>query len=366
MNNSNKALNFAFQAELVFDSAARSITFGSCVSVFLPLKDAATISFEDFAASFIKQDRQNITDFFNPDHWGSASAILTMSTNPEEYQKGESCSVFIQQLGKNEQNHLKGQIINISLFLPGDFLYRDLAVFVDGISNFRKITHDLNNQFQIITGFGSALEDEMTDPDLKECATNVMDAVGKAIDQNKELRKFFPPKDKPRLFTSNILKQTPLTNNAIPESSAAESSTPCPEKTPAPEPASKEGTGILVIDDEPLVQRFLCEMLKRLKYSSTGCANAQDAITVMQQNPSGFSMAIVDMHLPDMSSEQLFDTLRQIKPDLKVILISGDNLGESSQRILDKGADGFLQKPTTIKTLSESINEIFLGRKVTA
>ncbi len=365
MNNSNNASNFAFQAELIFDSATRSITFGSCVSAFLPIKDAAATSLDEFVASFIKQDRQNIADFFNPDKWGSASAILTMSTNPEEYQKGESCSVYIQQLGKDNQNRLKGQIINISLFLPGEFLYRDLAVFVDGISNFRKITHDLNNQFQIITGFGSALEDEMTDPDLKECATNVMDAVGKAIDQNKELRKFFPPKDKPRLFTADILKQTAVSEPVSPLNITTESSS-APDNKSAPEPSAQEGTGILVIDDEPLVQRFLCEMLKRLKYSSTGCATAQEAIASLQQNPGGFSMAIVDMHLPDMTSEQLFDSLRQINPDLKVILISGDNLGESSQRILDKGANGFLQKPTTIKTLSESINEIFLGRKVTA
>lgn len=365
MNSQNNKSNFSFQAEFILDTAAGQINFTSPVSAFLPVKQASNYSIEEFCGCFIKQDRQNFNDFFNPASWENSSANFTMSTNPDEYQKGESCSVFIQQLGKDDQNRLKGQIINVSLFLPGDFLYRDLAVFVEGIGNFRKITHDLNNQFQIITGFGSALEDEMTDPDLKECATNVMDAVGKAIEQNKELRKFFPPKDKPKLFTSGILDI--CENSSDSESNiVADAVVVKAETKGAAKAALIEGTGILVIDDEPLVQRFLCEMLKRLKYRSTGCTTAQEAIEAFNKDPDGYSMAIVDMHLPDMSSEELFEQLRKICPDLKVILISGDNLGETSQRILDKGANGFIQKPTTIKTLSESINQILLGKKFTA
>lgn len=365
MDSQNKISSFTFQAEFLLDTATGQIAFASPVAAFLPVKEASSCLVDEFASFFIKQDRQSFSDFFNPASWSNASANFTMSTNPDEYQKGESCSVFIQQLGKDEQNRLKGQIINVSLFLPGDFLYRDLAVFVEGIGNFRKITHDLNNQFQIITGFGSALEDEMTDPDLKECATNVMDAVGKAIEQNKELRKFFPPKDKPKLFTSGIINN-PTNSSNQPSNTSTVASTEKVETKGAPEAALMEGTGILVIDDEPLVQRFLCEMLKRLKYRATGCATAQDAIDAFNKDPKSFSMAIVDMHLPDMSSEELFDTLRKTSPDLKVILISGDNLGESSQRIIDKGANGFIQKPTTIKTLSESINQILLGKKFTA
>jgi len=365
MNSHNNLSSFSFQTEFIFDSSASQVLFKTPVAAFLPVKSAQSIGLDEFIAGFIKQDRQHVRDFFNPSEWSNGCANLTMSTNPEEYQKGESCSVFIQQLNKNEHNHPIGLIVNTSLFLPGNFLYRDLNVFVDGISNFRKITHDLNNQFQIIMGFGSALEDEMTDPDLKECATNVMDAVTKSIEQNKELRKFFPPKEKPRLFTNGIIQQSNIDSGCA-QPVLPTDTRPEAENKNTPDSAAVAGTGILVIDDEPLVQRFLCEMLKRLKYIAKGCTTAQEGIDALKNDPRCYSMAIIDMHLPDMSSEKLYDDLRKMNPDLKVILISGDNLGESSQRILDKGANGFIQKPTTIKTLSESINQVLLGQKVTA
>lgn len=340
----------------------QEITFDFAPSRLLPVGAGQKFSLKNFADYFINNEQQLFMDFFSPDSWAQNKIILTMSTEPGDHLKGESCSVFIAQNGKDHNNNLLGTMINLSLFLPGDFLYKDLAVYVDGLNQFRKITHDFNNQFQIITGFGSALEDEITDPELKECATNVMDAVDKAVEQNKELRKFFPPSNKPRLFfpcnnnLQSIAASTNLSANAETQSNQIEAPKSAPTFS-----AVNEGSGILVIDDEPLVERFLCEMLKRLKYNTTGCGNGTDAIAALKQDPQSFSLAIVDMNLPDITSETLYDQLIQLKPDLKVILISGDSLGENAQRILGKGAHGFLQKPTTIKTLAETIGQILSG-----
>lgn len=362
METNQKSRKLVYQADFVVLPASQQVSFYGMPCQLMPVAEGHLFTVDKFSAFFIKQDQQLFVDFFMPENWINRSIILTMSTNPDSHIKGESCSVFIQQNGVDKDGNLAGTMINISQFLPGEYLYKDLAVFVDGLTQFRKITHDLNNQFQIITGFGSAIEDEMTDPDLKECATNVMDAVGKAIEHNKDLRKFFPPKEKPRLYLPDF------SNACIAENQDTTSQgTPTPEKvltqsiSSAPDLAAVSGTGILVIDDEPLVQRFLCEMLKRLKYAPTGCANGSEALAVMQAKSDFFSLAIVDMNLPDIASENLYDQLRQIRPDLKVILISGDNLGETSQRILNKGAHGFLQKPTTIKTLAETIGQILAG-----
>jgi CheY-like chemotaxis protein len=343
-----------FHADFVFNPEAREIVFAVAPSSIIPVAEGLKLSLDTFLSAFVKSDQATAADFFAPATWSGNCAFFTMSTAPDNHLKGESCSVFIQQGGKLSDNSFSGSLVNISMFLPGEFLYRDLSVFVDGLANIRRITHDLNNQFQIITGFGSALEDEMTDPELKECATNVMDAVGKAIDQNKDLRKFFPPKDKPKLY---VPRQIKADNQSATHQAPADSCRPAVSGAPVSASATTN-VGILVIDDEPLVQRFLCEMLKRLKYNPLGCTTGMEAINALRDNQATYSMAIVDMNLPDIASETLFDQLKQLRNDLKVILISGDNLGESSQRIIDKGANGFLQKPTTIKTLSETISQI--------
>lgn len=367
METNQKSKKLVYQADFVVLLASHEISFNGPPDGLIPVNAGVLFSIEKFSAFFIKQEQQLFVDFFVPANWADKSIVLTMSTNPEAHIKGKSCSVFIQQNGVDDNGNLAGTMINISQFLPGEYLFKDLAVFVDGLSQFRKITHDLNNQFQIITGFGSAIEDEMTDPDLKECATNVMDAVGKAIEHNKDLRKFFPPKDKPELFLPSFSNACVFENQSqISQIAPKPEAILSPGNSLTPDLAAISGTGILVIDDEPLVQRFLCEMLKRLKYAPTGCANGSEALAVMQEKSDFFSLAIVDMNLPDIASENLYDQLRQIRPDLKVILISGDNLGETSQRILNKGAHGFLQKPTTIKTLAETIGQILAGTNIPA
>ncbi len=355
INSSNSCL---FQADFTFKADEGQLVFKESPVTIIPTPGSSSFLLEQFISLVIASERQVLSDFFNSQTWENNTVIVTLSTLPEDYLKGKSCSVYFQQLGKHDNNECFGTLVNISSFIPGGYLYKDLKVFVDGLKNIRIITHDLNNQFQVITGFGSALEDEMTDPELKECATNVMDAVGKAIDHNKDLRKFFPPKNLPELYSINPPSTAAIESPSatITESDSANHITTAADQTA--DAQINPVTGILVIDDEPLVQRFLCEMLKRLKYTATGCGTAHHAINTLKNDPHAYSMAIVDMNLPDLSSEILFDQLIEIKPDLKVILISGDNIGETSQRILDKGASGYLQKPTTIKTLSETINKV--------
>jgi CheY-like chemotaxis protein len=211
----------------------------------------------------------------------------------------------------------------------------------------RLLTHDLNNQFQIITGFGSMLEDDLQDPEQKDNATQVMNAVNKSVDLVKELREFFPPKIKPRIFMPERLLQT-ATEELTPINSSIPATIACAA-------INETSTGILVVDDEPLVQRFLCEMLKRLKYRVLGCMDGHEAIQQLKKNPFEYNMAIVDISLPDINTEALLEQLKQYNPQLKVLLISGEDPGEGLERLLTKGANGFMQKPTTIKALGDAI-----------
>ena len=64
------------------------------------------------------------------------------------------------------------------------------------------------------------------------------------------------------------------------------------------------------------------------------------------------------MVMPDMGGSEVFDTLKEINPDIKVLLSSGYSITGQATEILERGCDGFIQKPFNISQLSQELREI--------
>ena len=62
--------------------------------------------------------------------------------------------------------------------------------------------------------------------------------------------------------------------------------------------------------------------------------------------------------MPDMSGGHTFDRLREINPDIKVLLSSGYSIDGQATEILKRGCDGFIQKPFNMKGLSQKLRQI--------
>ncbi|MDN5278520.1 MAG: two-component system, cell cycle sensor histidine kinase and response regulator CckA [Clostridiales bacterium] len=371
MNLDNISNDFcAFYGSFEVNLKESTICFASQCRKFLPIGDVETCSLNDFITLVCNDDKEAVSSFLKHEK-NDARLFFTMQKTDSDPKKGPFCSVYFSICETTEEK-LTGMAVNISLFMPGGYLYRDLKRLVEGIGEIRNITHDLNNQFQIISGFGCAIQEESQDAETVDCANNVVDAVTKAIEHNQALRNFFPPKTLPELIlpvnqaeiaaiqtdpkpekkTETITETNKETKNEAPKANSEKSADQSSEQTPA---------NVLVIDDEPLVQRFLCEMLKRLKYFPYGFAGGKEALDFTRQGKTKFDLAIIDMHLPDISTEDLFQNLQDLDPEMKVILISGDNIIEASERMLKQGAKGYLQKPTTVKKLSETICQVLAG-----
>ncbi len=69
-------------------------------------------------------------------------------------------------------------------------------------------------------------------------------------------------------------------------------------------------------------------------------------------------MVILDMIMPDMSGGETYDKLRQVNPDIKVLLSSGYSLRGQAKDILARGCKGFIQKPFNMRELSNKMREI--------
>lgn len=69
-------------------------------------------------------------------------------------------------------------------------------------------------------------------------------------------------------------------------------------------------------------------------------------------------MVILDMIMPDVGGKMAYEKLKAINPDIKVLLSSGYSITGQAQEILDKGCNGFIQKPFNLKDLSLKLREI--------
>ena len=346
-----------FSIGFVYKPAENKIYLSGNPAKVLPIGNKTVFELDSFLGFLIDEDQKQFERLLAEKIVG----ISFFATLKNKDGEDSFCSVYFRIL-ENQNDVISGMLVNISGFMPDNYLFKDLKALVGGLAEIRKITHDLNNQFQIIMGFASAIADEAKDPETKESATCIVNGVEKAIDHNKTLRKFFPPKNKPEVFIPDLLNDKRKTKeqdaDQKEENEQKVQHQQDQQKTQSSEkPAEECFKNVLVIDDEPLVNKFLCQMLKRLKFKSEGFKCGNDALKHIKSCSNKFDLAIIDMNLPDISTEFLFNEISSIDPDMKVILISGDSLNESSQKMLNQGAKGYLQKPTTVKKLSQTINE---------
>jgi PAS domain S-box-containing protein len=119
-----------------------------------------------------------------------------------------------------------------------------------------------------------------------------------------------------------------------------------------------KGSGkVLFVDDEETIRVIGTEMLKELGFEVVTAEDGRDALKMFKENPE-FSFVILDLTMPHMDGEQCFRELHQVRPDVKVIMSSGFNEQEVTQKFIGKGLAGFIQKPYKLSVLKEAIQKI--------
>ncbi len=118
---------------------------------------------------------------------------------------------------------------------------------------------------------------------------------------------------------------------------------------------------ILLVDDEKVIVQVNKPMLEKLGYKVLAAQGGREAITVFDKHHATIDMVVLDMIMPDLSGGAVFDHLKAVKPDVKVLLSTGYSISGQAEEILARGCTGFIQKPFDIKMLSEKIREILDG-----
>ena len=115
---------------------------------------------------------------------------------------------------------------------------------------------------------------------------------------------------------------------------------------------------ILLVDDEALVLNVGSQLLEKLGYNVQEAQSGREAIKMLSENDHAIDMVILDMVMPDMGGGEVFDRIKRIDPNLKVLLSSGYSIDGQAEEILKKGCEGFIQKPFSMEDLSRKIREV--------
>jgi DNA-binding response OmpR family regulator len=118
---------------------------------------------------------------------------------------------------------------------------------------------------------------------------------------------------------------------------------------------------ILIIDDEPNLRRSLGLILQRAGYSVTTASNASEAIQLLQAG--AYDLTFLDIKLPDQNGIQLLPQIKEIYPDMPVLILTAHATLDTAIEAVRLGARDYLIKPIDPETILSRVESILSEHK---
>ena len=115
---------------------------------------------------------------------------------------------------------------------------------------------------------------------------------------------------------------------------------------------------VLLVDDEVVIINVVKPILEGMGYNVLTARCGEEAIEVYKKNGQEIDLVLLDMTMPFMGGSETYDSLKEVDPDVKVLLTSGYSIDGQATAILERGCDGFIEKPFTINELSQKLKGI--------
>ncbi|NQT69912.1 MAG: PAS domain S-box protein, partial [Desulfobacteraceae bacterium] len=129
------------------------------------------------------------------------------------------------------------------------------------------------------------------------------------------------------------------------------------EKRPSDDIAGGTET-VLIVDDEQMIIDVSKALLAKMGYNVLTAGGGKEALEIYKAYKLKIDLVILDMIMPNMGGSETFDQLKEINPDVKVLLSSGYSVDGQATEILERGCSGFIQKPFNMKSLSQKLRNI--------
>lgn len=118
---------------------------------------------------------------------------------------------------------------------------------------------------------------------------------------------------------------------------------------------------LLVVDDNGDVRRVTCSILASHGYRVIEAADGEEAIARLLENRDTVGLAIVDVIMPRMSGKDVHDALKKVRPDIKVLFISGYAADVITRRVMMEEGLNLLQKPFSSTDLLQKVRLVLDG-----
>lgn len=115
---------------------------------------------------------------------------------------------------------------------------------------------------------------------------------------------------------------------------------------------------ILIVEDEDMVRHVTAKMLEHLGYTVLQADTYQVALSISEDTEQEIDLLLTDVIMPTMTGKELFARIKTIRPDIKVLFMSGYTADVIAQRAVLEDDMHFMQKPFEIHTLESKVREV--------
>ena len=159
-------------------------------------------------------------------------------------------------------------------------------------------------------------------------------------------------------------------NGAIEVYSKINSGTTFTIYLPATEPVLKDKTDkfqakligkghtVLVVDDEPMILDMAKDMLDSLGFRVITAGNGLEGLLLFKEKKDEIDVILLDLLMPEMSGKVCYENLKQVDPDVKVIITSGIGELEKKKELEKLGITAYLEKPYSLEKISNKLIQI--------
>jgi len=119
---------------------------------------------------------------------------------------------------------------------------------------------------------------------------------------------------------------------------------------------------VLIVDDEKNIRLTLSQALEVLEVETDTAANGEEALAKLKERE--FCLILLDLKMPGMDGMEVLRRVREIRPDIRVIILTAYGTIESAVEAMKLGAIDFIQKPFSAEEIRELVSRVMDREKL--